>query len=137
MDIDLKSMFFVTQAVYALMKEQKYGKMVHMSSLAGQRGGRSADASYAIAKAGVINLSMGFALAGAEYNITSNAVCPGNIMTPMGKTMSWSNVDPKTYIPLGRYGLPEDVAKAVLFYASDLSSYVTGDTMKVNGGLYM
>ena len=137
MDIDLKSMFFVSQAVFEIMKEQRYGKMVHMSSLAGQRGGRSADASYAIAKAGALNLSMGFALAGAEYHITSNAVCPGNILTPMGKTMSWSHVDPKTYIPLGRYGCAEDIAKAVLFYASDLSDYVTGDSMKVNGGIYM
>ena len=137
MDIDLKSMFFVTQAVFEVMKAQHYGKMVHMSSLAGQRGGRSADASYAIAKAGALNLSMGFALAGAEYHITSNAVCPGNILTPMGKTMSWSHVDPKTYIPLGRYGCAEDIAKAVLFYASDLSDYVTGDSMKVNGGIYM
>ena len=137
MDIDLKSMFFVSQAVFEIMKEQRYGKMVHMSSLAGQRGGRSADAYYAIAKAGALNLSMGFALVGAEYHITSNAVCPGNIPTPMGKTMSWSHVDPKTYIPLGRYGCAEDIAKAVLFYASDLSDYVTGDSMKVNGGIYM
>lgn len=137
MDIDLKSLFFVSQAVFEVMKEQGYGKMVHMSSLAGQRGGRSADASYAIAKAGALNLSMGFALAGAEYHITSNAVCPGNILTPMGRTMSWSHVDPKTYIPLGRYGCAEDIARAVLFYASDLSDYVTGDSMKVNGGIYM
>ena len=111
MDIDLKSMFFVTQAVFAIMKEQGYGKLVHMSSLA--------------------------ALRGAPYHITSNAVCPGNILTPMGKTLSWSKVDPKTYIPLGRYGTAEDIANAVLFYASDLSDYVTGDSMNVNGGLYM
>lgn len=137
LDIDLKSMFFVSQAVFVIMKKQEYGKMVHMSSMAGQRGGRSADASYAIAKGGALVLSMSFALAGAEYNITSNAVCPGNILTPMGKSMSWSNVDPKTYIPLQRYGCAEDIANAVLFYASDMSSYVTGDSMKVNGGIYM
>ena len=135
MDIDLKSMFFVTQAVFAIMKEQGYGKLVHMSSLAALRGGRSSDASYACAKAGILNLS--FALRGAPYHITSNAVCPGNILTPMGKTLSWSKVDPKTYIPLGRYGTAEDIANAVLFYASDLSDYVTGDSMNVNGGLYM
>lgn len=137
MDIDLKSMFFVTQAVYEIMKEQRYGKMVHMSSLAGERGGRSADASYAIAKGGVLVLSMSFALAGAEYNITSNAICPGNILTPMGHTMSWSHTDPKTYIPLQRYGTSEDIANAVLFYASEMSSYITGDSMRVNGGIYM
>lgn len=137
MDIDLKSMFFVTQAVFAIMKEQGYGKLVHMSSLAALRGGRSSDASYACAKAGILNLSKCFALRGAPYHITSNAVCPGNILTPMGKTLSWSKVDPKTYIPLGRYGTAEDIANAVLFYASDLSDYVTGDSMNVNGGLYM
>ena len=137
MDIDLKSMFFVTQAVFEIMKAQHYGKMVHMSSLAALRGGRSSDASYAAAKAGNLNLSKCFALAGAPYHITSNAVCPGNILTPMGKTLSWSKVDPKTYIPAGRYGTAEDIANAVLFYASDLSDYVTGDYMNVNGGLYM
>lgn len=137
MDIDLKSMFFVTQAVYAIMKERGYGKLVHMSSLAALRGGRSSDASYAAAKAGILNLSKCFALKGAEHHITSNAVCPGNILTPMGKTLSWSKVDPKTYIPAGRYGTADDIANAVLFYASDLSDYVTGDYMNVNGGLYM
>ncbi len=137
MDIDLKSMFFVTQAVFEVMKAQHYGKLVHMSSLAALRGGRSSDASYACAKAGILNLSKCFALKGAEYHITSNAVCPGNILTPMGKTLSWSKVDPKTYIPAGRYGTAEDIANAVLFYASDLSDYVTGDYMNVNGGLYM
>ena len=137
MDIDLKSMFFVTQAVFAVMKGQGYGKLVHMSSLAALRGGRSSDASYACAKAGILNHSKCFALRGAAYHITSNAVCPGNILTPMGRTLSWSKVDPKTYIPLGRYGTAEDIANAVLFYASDLSDYVTGDYMNVNGGLYM
>ena len=137
MDIDLKSMFFVTQAVFAVMKEQGYGKLVHMSSLAALRGGRSSDASYACAKAGILNLSKCFALRGAAYHNTSNAVCPGNILTPMGRTLSWSKVDPKTYIPLGRYGTAEDIANAVLFYASDLYDYVTGDYMNVNGGLYM
>lgn len=137
MDIDLKSMFFVTQAVFEVMQEQGYGKLVHMSSLAALRGGRSSDASYACAKAGILNLSKCFALAGAPYHITSNAVCPGNILTPMGKTLSWSKKDPKTYIPAGRYGTAEDVANAVLFYASDLSDYVTGDFTNVNGGLYM
>ena len=137
MDIDLKSLFFVSQAVFEVMKEQGYGKMVHMSSLAALRGGRSSDASYACAKAGILNLSKCFALAGAPFHITSNAVCPGNILTPMGKTLSWSKKDPKTYIPAGRYGTAEDIANAVLFYASDLSDSVTGDYMNVNGGLYM
>ena len=137
MNIDLKAMFFLTQAVFTIMKEQGGGKLVHMSSLAALRGGRSSDASYAAAKAGVLNLSKCFALSGAEYNVTSNTICPGNILTPMGKSLSWSQKDPKTYIPLGRYGDPEDVANAVLFYASEMSDYITGDYMNISGGLYM
>lgn len=137
MNIDLKAMFFLTQKVFAIMKEQGGGKLVHMSSLAALRGGRSSDASYASAKAGVLNLSKCFALSGAEHGITSNAICPGNILTPMGKSLSWSQKDPKTYIPLGRYGTTEDVANAVLFYAGPMSDYITGDYMNISGGLYM
>ena len=137
MNIDLKAMFFLTQAVFKIMKEQGGGKLIHLSSLAALRGGRSSDASYAAAKAGVLNLSKCFALSGAPYGIYSNAVCPGNILTPMGKSLSWSQKDPKTYIPIGRYGTAEDVSYAVLFYASPMSDYVTGDAMNVNGGLYM
>lgn len=137
MDIDLKSMFFCTQAVFEIMKEQNYGRIVSMSSLAALRGGRGSDASYAAAKAGILNLAKCFALRGAQYQITSNTVCPGNILTDMGKELPWSKTDPQTYIPLGRYGTADDVANAALFYASDLSAYVTGDYMNVNGGLYM
>ena len=89
------------------------------------------------AKAGVLNLSKCFALHGAAHNVTSNTICPGNILTPMGESLAWSKVDPRTYIPLGRYGTAEDVANAVLFYASELSSYITGDFMNISGGLYM
>ena len=137
MDIDLKAAFFLTQAVFTVMKEQGGGKLVLVSSLAALRGGRSSDASYAAAKAGVLNLCKCFALNGAAYHINANAICPGNILTPLGKTLSWSQKDPKTYIPLGRYGTPEDVANAALFYASPMSDYITGDFMNISGGLYM
>lgn len=139
-DINLKSVFFCTQAVFNIMKEQNYGKLVHIASMAGERGGRGSSASYSASKAGVINLSKSFALNGGKYNITSNAVCPGRTLTKMAEQLSWltdPKDDPKLTIPLGRFGTPEDIANAVLFYASDLSSYVTGDTMDVNGGLYM
>ncbi|MDO4573216.1 MAG: SDR family NAD(P)-dependent oxidoreductase [Clostridia bacterium] len=139
-NIDLKSVFFCTQAVFEIMKEQNYGKLVHISSMAGVRGGRSSAPSYSSAKAGVINLSKCFALNGGQYNITSNTICPGRTLTAMAQGLSWLNDpkdDPKLTIPLQRFGTPEDIANAVVFYASDLSSYVTGDTMGVNGGLYM
>ena len=139
-EIDLKAVFFCTQAVFKIMKAQRYGKLVHISSMAGVRGGRSSSASYSAAKAGIINLSKSFALNGGPYQITSNVVCPGRTLTKMAEGLSWltnPSDDPKRTIPLGRFGEPQDIANAVVFYASDLSSYVTGDTMGVNGGLYM
>lgn len=138
--IDLKSVFFCSQAVFEIMKKQRYGKLVHISSMAGVRGGRSSSPSYSSAKAGVINLSKSFALSGGKYQITSNVICPGRTLTKMAEDLNWATDpkdDPKRTIPLQRFGTPEDIANAVIFYASDLSSYVTGDTMGVNGGLYM
>ena len=139
-DIDLKSVFFCSQAVFSIMKEQEFGRLIHISSMAGERGGRGSSASYSAAKAGVINLAKSFALNGGQYNITSNAVCPGRTLTEMAKGLSWltdPKDDPKLTIPLRRFGTPEDIANAVLFLASDLSSYITGATIDVNGGLYM
>lgn len=137
MDIDLKSTFFITKEVFKGMKARESGKIVFVSSLAALRGGRSSDCSYAAAKAAEVNLGKSFALSGAQYNITSNVICPGNVLTPMGKTLSWSRRDPKTYIPMGHFGSCEDVAYAVLFYASRMSDYITGDVMNISGGLYM
>ena len=136
--LDIKSVFFCTQAVYEIMKEQNYGKLVHISSMAGERGGRSC--AYSSAKAAVLNMSKCFALSGGQYGITSNCVCPGRTLTAMAKGLSWltdPKDDPKLTIPMGRFGTPDDIANAVLFLASDLSSYITGDVVDVNGGLYM
>ena len=138
--LDIKSVFFCTQAVFEIMKQQNYGKLVHISSMAGERGGRSSSCAYSSAKAAVLNMSKCFALSGGKYNITSNCVCPGRTLTAMAQGLSWltdPKDDPKLTIPLCRFGQPEDIANGVLFLASDLSSYVTGDTLDVNGGLYM
>ena len=139
-ELDLKSVFFCTQAVYEIMKAQNYGKLVHISSMAGERGGRSSSCAYSSAKAGVLNLSKCFALSGGKYNITSNCVCPGRTLTAMAEGLSWLKDPadaPEKPIPLCRFGTPDDIANAVLFLASDLSSYITGDVIDVNGGLYM
>ena len=139
-ELDLKSVFFCTQAVYEIMKAQNYGKLVHISSMAGERGGRSSSCAYSSAKAGVLNLSKCFALSGGKYNITSNCVCPGRTLTAMAEGLSWLKDPadaPEKTIPLCRFGTPDDIANAVLFLASDLSSYITGDVIDVNGGLYM
>jgi len=138
--LDIKSVFFCTQAVYEIMKKQNYGKLVHISSMAGERGGRSSSCAYSSAKAGVLNVSKCFALSGGKYNITSNCVCPGRTLPAMAQGLSWltdPNDAPEKTIPLCRFGTPEDIAGAVLFLSSDLSSYVTGDVIDVNGGLYM
>ncbi len=138
--LDIKSVFFCTQAVFEIMKQQNYGKLVHISSMAGERGGRSSSCAYSSAKAAVLIMSKCFALSGGKYNITSNCVCPGRTLTAMAQGLSWltdPKDDPKLTIPLCRFGQPEDIANGVLFLASDLSSYVTGDTLDVNGGLYM
>ena len=92
--IDIKSVFFCTQAVYEIMKEQNYGKLVHISSMAGERGGRSSSCAYSSAKAAVLNMSKCFALSGGQYNITSNCVCPGRTLTAMAQGLSWLT-DPK------------------------------------------
>ena len=156
MDIDLKSLFFVSQAVFEVMKEQGYGKMVHMSSLAALRGGRSSDASYACAKAGILNLSKCFALAGAPFHITSNAVCPGNFLdgplwsdpekglfvqylkagkVPGAKTVADVRAFYEAKVPLGRGCRIEDVAKAVLYIIDQ--KYETGQAVPVTGGQEM
>ncbi|MHB1315757.1 MAG: SDR family NAD(P)-dependent oxidoreductase [Christensenellales bacterium] len=135
LNINLKSVFFCSQAVFKIMKQQNYGRIINMASMAGERGGRGSSANYSAAKAGVIVLSKCFALSGGEYNITANSICPGLILTQMAESMSWRHID--NHIPLVRFGAPDDVANAALFYASDLSGYVTGDTVDVNGGLFM
>lgn len=138
--LDIKSVFFCTQAVYEIMKKQNYGRLVHISSMAGERGGRSSSCAYSSAKAAVLNMSKCFALSGGQFNITSNCVCPGRTLTAMAQGLSWltdPKDDPKLTIPLCRFGTPDDIANAVLFLASDLSSYITGDVIDVNGGLYM
>jgi NAD(P)-dependent dehydrogenase (short-subunit alcohol dehydrogenase family) len=135
--IDLKGMFFLTQEVFVRMRDRGHGKIVNVASIAALRGGRSSDASYSAAKAGVLNLTKCFALQGAQHGINVNAVCPGNIYTPMSADLAWSKRDPKDYIPMGRYGTPEDVAGVMLFLASDLADYVVGESINISGGLYV
>jgi len=139
-NIDLKAAFFCSKEVFTIMKSQGYGKMVFIASMAGERGGHSSSAGYSSAKAGVINLAKSFALQGGAFGITSNAICPGRTLTAMAKNLSWSTNpadDPKNTIPLQRFADPQDIANAVLFFSSDLSSYITGATLDVNGGLFI
>lgn len=135
LDVDLRGVFFCSQAIFKKMKERG-GKIVNMSSMAGDRGGKVSGAHYSAAKGGVNTLTKVLALNGGEYGITANAISPGLIETQMAIDLGWIEQEHHD-IPLGRLGTAQDIANVALFLGSHLSDYVTGDSIKVNGGIYM
>ena len=138
MDINLTSVFFLSQAVMKIMMENRSGSIVNLASVAGQVGGISVGAHYSASKAAIECLTKTFAKKGAAYGIRVNAVAPGVIDTDIHKESTTEQI--KNYmqsIPLGRMGTPEEVAKIILVLASDLSSYITGTTIDINGGQKM
>ena len=132
-NIDLKGTFLCTQAVWPIMKKQNSGKVVCIGSIAGRVGGVIAGPHYVAAKAGVHGMIKWFAKDGAPYGIYINAIAPGPIWTAM--TLDFPYTDES--VPLGRVGRCEDVAEVALFLCSDMSNYITGCVIDVNGGLYM
>ncbi|MDW7969815.1 MAG: SDR family NAD(P)-dependent oxidoreductase [Sulfolobales archaeon] len=136
MSVNLKAAVFLCKEVVEYMKRQGYGKIINMSSLAAHVGGIFAGVDYAVSKAGLICLTKSLARRLAKYNILVNAVAPGVIESPM--TAPWPEEVKRGFIqkvPLGRLGKPEDVAKVVLFLASDDSNYMTGQVINVDGGM--
>jgi len=132
-DISLKGLFNVTQNVIRQMIKNKAGRIINISSISGLRG-VPGQTNYSTAKAGIIGATKALAQELAKMNITVNAVAPGFINTEMIK-----NIDIEKYvkvIPVGRVGEPEEVANVVSFLASEKSSYITGEVINVNGGLY-
>jgi 3-oxoacyl-[acyl-carrier protein] reductase len=136
-NINLKGTFNTIKAVAKNMIKQRYGKIVNIASVVGEMGNAS-QTNYSASKAGVIGLTKSIARELASRNINVNAVAPGYIDTAMTRAI------PEKYreklieqIPLSRLGSPEDVANAVLFLASESANYITGNIIKVNGGLYM
>jgi len=135
MDINLKGTFLFMRNAFLMMQEQKYGKVISISSISGQVGGIRTSPAYAASKAGILSVTKSFAKLGATDNITVNAIAPGIIDTQMTKAPDFNyNVEE---VPMKRVGMPEDVANAALFLASDMSSYITGQCINVNGGMYM
>ncbi len=143
LDVIAKGTYLFTQAVYEPMKRQGGGKIVNISSISGKLGGavsstaegprgRSGPA-YAAAKGGVIAFTRWVAKDAGQYGILVNAVCPGPIESEMTRGFHY-NV---TAQPIARMGQPQDVAQAVIFLASQMSNYVTGQTLNVDGGLLM
>ncbi|MBN1177134.1 MAG: SDR family oxidoreductase [Dehalococcoidales bacterium] len=140
--VNMKGIFLCLQAIAPHMKENKYGKIINIASLAGISPTPFA-IHYAAAKAAAKHLSDCFALEMAKYNVTCNAILPGMIRTdmtadfapPMIKDLDSFMGELAKGIPLGREGTVEDIASAALFLASDESSYVTGDSIRVGGGM--
>ena len=137
MATDLTSAFACVQAVLKPMLKQRAGRIVSISSVVGQTG-NAGQANYAASKAGLIGFSKALARELASRNITVNVVAPGLIETDMTKAITdKAQAEWAAQIPLGRLGTTADVAAAVCFLASDEASYITGQVLAVNGGMYM
>ncbi|HUB79840.1 MAG TPA: 3-oxoacyl-[acyl-carrier-protein] reductase [Bryobacteraceae bacterium] len=135
--INLQGAFLCTQQVLPAMMRNRWGRIVNIASVVGQAGA-AGQANYAASKAGLIGLTKALAQEMASRNITVNAIAPGYIATDMTKVLP-DDVKQKILasVPLGRMGTAEDVAAAVKFLASEDASYITGQVLAVNGGMYM
>jgi len=134
---NLGSLFNVTRQVIDGMRERKFGRIINISSINGQKG-QLGQVNYSAAKAGELGFTKALAQEGARAGITVNAICPGYIATDMVKAMPQEvlekNILPQ--IPIGRLGEPEEVARCVVFLASDDAGLITGATLTANGGQY-
>jgi len=137
LDINLKGTFHCTKAVIRYMSKQRSGKIVNIASVVGEMG-NAGQANYSASKAGVIGFTKTMAKEFASRGINVNAIAPGYIVTPMTDILpEKAKEELKRMIPMERLGQPEDVAQAALFLVSEASSYITGQVIHVNGGIYM
>jgi 3-oxoacyl-[acyl-carrier protein] reductase len=134
-EVNLKSVFNMTKAVQRTMLKQRKGSIINMSSVVGVKG-NAGQSNYAASKAGIIGFSKSIAIELGSRNIRSNVIAPGFIETEMTAKLDEKTVDIwRNAIPLKRGGSPEDIANACVFLASDLSAYITGQTLNVDGGM--
>lgn len=136
-DANLKSAFIGCKEALKVMSKKRFGSVVNVASIVGEMGNAS-QTNYSASKGGMIAMSKSFAKEGASRNVRFNSVTPGFIATDMTDALSDEiKANYSANIPLKRFGEAKEVATAIAFLLSDYSSYITGDTLKINGGLYM
>jgi len=135
--VNLTGAFHLTQLAVKAMAAQRFGRIVNLASVVGLMG-NPGQANYVASKAGIVGLTKVVAREMASRNITCNAVAPGFIVTPMTDVLTDAQKEQMAaLIPLKRFGTPDDVARAVAFLLSEDAAYITGQTLSVNGGMYM
>lgn len=136
-ETNLSSLFYTAKACMKTMMKARFGRIVNIGSVVGSIG-NAGQVNYAAAKAGLLGLTKSLAREMGSRNITVNAIAPGFISTDMTDVLTEAQRDALLQqIPLGRLGKPEDIASAVLFLVSEAGSYITGETLHVNGGMHM
>lgn len=132
-NVTVNGFFYVTRRLLKSMMTKRFGRIINMASLSGLKG-MPGQTNYSAAKAALIGATKALAQEVAPRKVTVNAVAPGFIETDMTKDLDMDSL--KKLVPVGRFGKPEEVAELVCFLASEKSSYITGEVISINGGLY-
>ncbi|WP_455427073.1 3-oxoacyl-ACP reductase [Dryocola sp. LX212] len=136
-DTNLGSLYNVTKPLFSSMCNHKYGRIINISSINALKG-QFCQVNYAAAKAGMLGFTKALAYEGARYQVTVNAIAPGYTQTPMLEKIPNNVLESiQDGIPLKRMGTPDEIAAAAVFLASTSAGYITGETISINGGLYM
>ena len=138
MDTNLSGLFNMTHPLWSGMRDRKFGRVINISSINGQKG-QAGQANYSAAKAGDLGFTKALAAEGARAGITVNAICPGYIGTEMVRAIDEKVLNERIIplIPVGRLGEPDEIARCVVFLAADDAGFITGATLTANGGQYM
>ena len=136
-DVNLNSTFILNRDMCKKMMKRKYGRIINMTSIVGVMG-NPGQANYCASKAGMIGMTKSMAMEYASRGVTINCIAPGFIKTPMTDVLTDEQKNAMlSKIPSGKFGEPEDIANATIFLASDAASYITGQTLHINGGMLM